>query len=201
MRRPENIREVAALRPDYMGFIFYEKSPRYVGVDFQVPEHDRSVKRVAVFVDEKEESMRKRGSSLGAHAVQLHGSETPAVCGNLRAAGFEVIKAFSVDDGFNFDSLLPYENLVDYFLFDTKGKHPGGNAKSFDWKLLQNYHQRVPFFLSGGLNKDNVQNLAELAGMNLHALDVNSGVESSPGIKNPVDVEVMKGIVTAYNRK
>lgn len=201
MKQPENIREVAALRPDYMGFIFYEKSPRFVGADFQVPALDPAIKRVAVFVDETQETMMTQSGSIGARTLQLHGNEAPEVCGSLRAKGYEVIKAFSVDETFDFHTLEAYEGAVDYFLFDTKGKLPGGNARAFDWSLLKQYHQRVPFFLSGGLNNENIHQLTFLSAMNLHALDVNSGVETSPGLKSRASVETMKQWVTTYNSK
>jgi phosphoribosylanthranilate isomerase len=102
----------------------------------------------------------------------------------LRDAGYKVIKALSIDATFDFNQASAYQGSVDFFLFDTKGPLYGGNAMRFDWSLLRNYDQSVPFFLSGGLSPENVTAVSGLADMNLHALDVNSGIESSPGVKD-----------------
>ena len=125
--------------------------------------------------------------------VQLHGNESPAQCDELKATGLGVIKVFSIDDDFNFELTKPYRKVVDYFLFDTKGKYYGGNAKTFNWKILERYDQEIPFFLSGGLSPENVNALGDIVKMNLHALDLNSGVEISPGLK---DIEKIRTIVT-----
>ncbi|HET6544809.1 MAG TPA: phosphoribosylanthranilate isomerase, partial [Chryseolinea sp.] len=131
--------------------------------------------------------------SLKLDFVQLHGDESPAQCDELKATGLGIIKVFSIDDDFNFDLTKPYREVVDYFLFDTKGKYYGGNAKAFNWKVLDAYDQEVPFFLSGGLSPDNVNALGDVQKMNLHALDLNSGVEVSPGFK---DIEKIKTIMS-----
>jgi phosphoribosylanthranilate isomerase len=174
MRDAANIKAVAELGPDYMGFIFYEKSPRYVGQDFRIP----VANAVGVFVNESTANILGKN----VRVVQLHGDETPSQVAELKGKGLTVIKVFSVDDQFDFAQTRDYK--ADYFMFDTKGKYYGGNAKTFDWKKLEEYDQSTPFFLSGGLNADNLKDLDILKGMNLHAVDVNSGVEDSPGIKN-----------------
>ena len=107
----------------------------------------------------------------------------------LKKDGRKIMKVFSVGDGFDFDSTRPYEDLADFFLFDTKGKYHGGNSRRFDWEILKKYNQRVPFFLSGGIGPADVPEVAALAKMNLHALDINSGVESAPALKDPSAVE------------
>jgi phosphoribosylanthranilate isomerase len=191
MKQADNIQQVAGLRPDYLGFIFYPQSPRFVGTDFLVPVIDAAIRKVSVFVNESEAKMDELSRRILAKRVQLHGDESPAICANMKERGYEVIKAFSIDDQFNFSSLTPYDKVVDYFLFDTKGKHRGGNGAAFDWDILKNYHQRIPFFLSGGLSKHNLSQLGLLSSMNLHALDLNSGVETSPGVK---DTELIKEI-------
>ena len=180
MRDAENIQAVAGLQPDYMGFIFYEKSPRFVGSEFSVT----GLNAVGVFVNESTEEILNKLKSINAGIVQLHGNETPEQCAELKGKGIQVIKAFSIDDDFDFDKTRPYEDVVDYFLFDTKGKYYGGNAYPFDWNKLNEYSQSKPFFLSGGLNAQNVANLDLVKGMNLYAIDLNSGVEDSPGVKN-----------------
>ena len=191
---PENITAVASLRPQYLGFIFYPKSPRFVGESFDIPANlPASIKRVGVFVNESNAVIIAKSQSLKLDLVQLHGNESPEQCDELKATGLGVIKVFSVDDDFNFDLTKPYREVVDYFLFDTKGKYYGGNAKTFNWKILRQYDQEVPFFLSGGLSPDNVNTLGDIQKMNLHALDLNSGVEISPGIK---DLEKIKTVMT-----
>jgi phosphoribosylanthranilate isomerase len=185
MRDADNILQVAALRPAYMGFIFYEKSPRFVGQGFVLPVgFPADIKKVGVFVNAPAESMLATAARVGLDALQLHGHESVEVCQQVKAAGLEVIKVFSVDDDFDFSTTEPFRAVADYFLFDTKGKLYGGNAKTFDWSVLRRYDQQVPFFLSGGLTPANVADAMALEGVNLYALDVNSGVETAPGKKD-----------------
>lgn len=192
MRDPDNIREVAALRPDFMGFIFYGGSPRCVPDDWVLPEIDESIRRVGVFVNENLDVVLKKIKRHRLDFVQLHGEEPVLRCEKLRTAGVGVIKVFSVDHDFDFNVTSRYKGVVDYFLFDTKGKHYGGNSKTFDWNILQQYDQEIPFLLGGGITLNNIDDTVRLSGMNLHALDVNSGAEVSAGIK---DVDQVKRIV------
>jgi phosphoribosylanthranilate isomerase len=198
MREPENIRDVAALAPDFMGFIFYAKSPRYVGEDFTLPKNlSNEVKRVGVFVNEDAVEIIKKAEALNLDYVQLHGTESVQECEKLKKNNIGVIKVFSVDDQFDFETTKAYESVVDFFLFDTKGKYYGGNAKTFNWNLLKKYGQRVPFFLSGGLSPENSEEgLQSLAGMNLYALDINSGVETSPAVKDINKIVTIKDLLT-----
>lgn len=185
MRDADNILQAASFAPDYMGFIFYPASPRFVGNAFVIPPNlSSTIRRVGVFVNEATDLILLKARQLGLDHIQLHGNETTAQAAQLKDAGLKVIKVFSVDDAFNFQSTKAYVPLVDYFLFDTKGKHYGGNAKTFNWEILKHYDQEIPFFLSGGLSPENVEEVFELKGMNLHALDVNSGVEEAPGKKS-----------------
>lgn len=193
----DNIVEVASLNPDYMGFIFYEPSPRHVGVDFKMPVLPKSIKKVGVFVNEEVEVIKKLVAKFKLDFVQLHGHESVEDCRVLKELGVGVIKVFSVDATFDFDTTAPYEGVVDYFLFDTKGKFYGGNAIPFDWNLLTNYHQRVPFFLGGGLTLENISGIKRLSTMNLHAIDVNSGVEDSAGKKNIGRIEAVIKILNS----
>lgn len=185
MRDSENIAQVSLLRPQYLGFICYQKSPRFIGNDFTIPETlPSSIKKVGVFVNESNEVIASTVKSLGFDFIQLHGDEKAKTCIELKESGFKIIKAFSVDDDFDFIETKPYKEVVDYFLFDTKGMHYGGNSKAFNWSVLNKYDQEVPFFLSGGLSPENVVDLGDIMKMNLHALDFNSGVELTPGLKN-----------------
>ncbi len=192
MREADNIMDVASLNPEYLGFIFYAPSPRYVGDDFQIPSNiPDSVRRVGVFVNEDSKTILEKARLHNFDLIQLHGNETPEQAGELRATGLKIIKVFSVDDTFNFRITKPYVEMADYFLFDTKGKNYGGNATTFNWEILKHYDQEVPFFLSGGLSPENVTDISSLEGMNLHAVDVNSGVEDSPGKKNITKIKLL----------
>lgn len=185
MRDTNNITQVTTLGPDYMGFIFYPASPRYVGVDFKLLDKVKSpVVRVGVFVNTGNEEIMRQSTIVGFDHVQLHGNEGVQQAAALKDSGFKVIKVFSVDDAFDFRVTRQFDRVVDFFLFDTSGKLYGGNARTFNWKVLQRYDQNVPFFLSGGISPENVEDITALEGMNLHALDVNSGVEEAPGLKD-----------------
>lgn len=185
MREADNIRDVAALNPDYMGFIFYEHSPRHVGSDFIIPEKFPStIERVGVFVNHSISFVREAMDTYQLDYAQLHGDESVLYCSELKAHGISIIKVFRVDEDFDFSITEHFEQVADFFLFDTKGKLYGGNAKPFDWNLLNQYNQALPFFLSGGIHPENVQELKNIASLNLHAVDVNSGVEDHPGLKS-----------------
>lgn len=192
MRDANNIGALMEIRPDYMGFIFYPKSPRFVGSDFHLPDDfPAEVKKVGVFVNATNEEMLLSVKRFALDYLQLHGNEPAEQCKELKEQGIKLIKVFSVDDEVDFTITHPYQNLVDFFLFDTKGKYYGGNARTFDWNVLKKYDQQVPFFLSGGISPYNVSGIKELMDMNLHAIDINSGVEVSPGMK---DIEKIKDI-------
>lgn len=197
MREAGNIVAVGALQPDYMGFIFYERSRRFVENDFSIPAGlAPNIKRVGVFVNEKIDQMLTQVFRLTLDYVQLHGDEVPEVCKVLKENGIGVIKAFSVDGAFDFSRTRPYGAWADFFLFDTKSENYGGTGKSFDWNLLKMYDQKIPFFLSGGLSPDNIENVKALKGMNLHAADVNSGVEQAPGMKDVGKIRQLKDLLT-----
>jgi len=124
-------------------------------------------------------------------AIQLHGNENPAFCNRLKDLNVEIIKVFSIKKDFYFSALAPYENVCDYFLFDTKGELPGGNGYAFDWELLKSYPSSKPFFLSGGIGIDHLADLEDISKLNLplYAIDVNSKFESEAGIKK---IELLK---------
>ncbi len=184
MMHRDNILQVASANPDYMGFIFYKGSPRYVGEKFTVPDIGPSIKRIGVFVNEATKAIRDVAEKVKLDGVQLHGEETPLQCRELRGDGVCVIKAFLVDDEFDFTLTKPYEDAVDYFLFDAKGRLRGGNGLPFDWELLDRYHGRIPFFLSGGVGVDNASLIKGITHKQFYAIDVNSGIEDKPGLKS-----------------
>jgi phosphoribosylanthranilate isomerase len=192
MKYKDNIKAVICLRPDYMGFIFHEKSARFF--EGELPKLPKSIKKVGVFVDEKLEDLILKINEYQLDAVQLHGNETPEYCASIRAV--EVIKVFSIKDEFNFDVLTPYEAVCDYFLFDTKGKLPGGNGYTFNWDVLKDYPSTKPYFLSGGIGLNELEKIKvfkqSLASKYCYAIDVNSKFELEPGLKNSEELEKFK---------
>lgn len=194
MRDQKNIGEVAGTGPDYLGFIFYHESPRFVGEDFEMPEIGRLTKKVGVFVNAPTEEILAKAVIHELDFVQLHGTEPIEQCQELRQHNILIIKAFSIDDKFNFQHTKSYHGAADYFLFDTKGKLFGGNATRFDWSILARYDQQTPFFLSGGLRPEHMDEVKVLTNMNIHAIDINSGVEVAPGLK---DVSKVEQVITA----
>jgi phosphoribosylanthranilate isomerase len=184
MKYPDNILEVGSLLPDYMGFIFWERSARYF--DGEIPKLPESIKKVGVFVNETVENIIVKIAKYNLQAIQLHGKESVEFCQDLKTkidTSIEIIKVFSVGDDFDFGVLKPFEKVCDYFLFDTKGKLPGGNGTTFDWKILENYKSEKPFFLSGGIGIEEIPTIKNLK-FPIYAIDVNSRFEIEPGLKN-----------------
>ena len=180
MRDAENIREVEALRPDWMGFIFWPKSSRYVS---KFPE-DMPVccKRVGVFVDEDINLVKHTAKDHALDIIQLHGSESPEYARQLRE--WEVIKAFNIATADDFEATKPYEGIVDYFLFDTKGKSVGGNGEKFDWDVLADYVGKTPFLLSGGIGPDDAERIKSFHHPKCIGIDLNSRFELAPALKD-----------------
>lgn len=197
MREGKNIQEVAAVEPDYMGFIFFEPSPRFVGRNFEMPMLPSSIKRVGVFVNATTEEMVDKVHKFQLDYLQLHGNEPADQLEALGEKNVKLIKVFSVDDTFDFAVTEAYLPHVDYFLFDTKGKYFGGNAKKFNWEILRKYDQEIPFFLSGGIGPAELEGLNNIKNFNLHAVDVNSGVEVAAGLKDLQKVNEVKRILNA----
>ncbi|WP_072881396.1 phosphoribosylanthranilate isomerase [Salegentibacter echinorum] len=194
MKEADNILEVAELQPDYMGFIFYDKTPR--NFDAEMPQIPSAVKKTGVFVNAKIDDILKKIRKYDLKALQLHGNESPEFCGELnillREVKIELIKVFSIGEDFDFKDIKAYEAVVDYFLFDTKGKNKGGNGTVFNWEILKEYPSEKPFFLSGGIGLEQLSAVKELQehfrakGKEdvLYAIDVNSKFEDKPGLKN-----------------
>ncbi|WP_245574831.1 phosphoribosylanthranilate isomerase [Aequorivita capsosiphonis] len=189
-----NIAEVAELQPEYLGFIFYAKSPRYFDAE-EIPPLPPGVKKVGVFVDEKISRVIELTKKHSLDFIQLHGNESKEYVLDLQwylvFSKTLVWKAFNLDDYFDFNQLSIFENKVDKFLFDTKGKEKGGNGFTFNWEILKKYTLKKPFILSGGIGMEEVDSLKELLKTELpiHAIDVNSKFEIEPGLK---DVSVLK---------
>ncbi len=185
MRDPKNIQDVAALNPDYMGLIFYPDSPRYVG---EPPEKVMAAKtameKVGVFVNASTEEVLESAQTWGCSLVQLHGDESVGQCLEIRRMGYKVIKAFPIGSDFDFKVLGPYAQAVDFFLFDTKATERGGTGETFDWAILDGYELKVPFFISGGIGLEQLDDLDKIQSPQLYGLDVNSRFEISPGLKD-----------------
>lgn len=187
MKYLENIQEVAALQPDYLGFIFYEKSKR--NFDGIIPELPESIKKTGVFVNAALVEIIGKINRYDLQAIQLHGDESVDFILELKTkinSSIEIIKVFGIKHQFNFEDIKPYEKVVDYFLFDTKGKERGGNGITFDWTVLKKYPSTKPFFLSGGIGLEQIEEVKEIMNSNLpvYALDVNSQFEIEAGLKS-----------------
>ncbi|NJB81558.1 phosphoribosylanthranilate isomerase [Wenyingzhuangia aestuarii] len=186
MKHEENIKAVAGLQPDYMGFIFYPKSPR--NFEGAIPKMDEHIKKTGVFVNAPIDFVLEKVKQYGFKAVQLHGSESVAYCQELIShdLDIELFKVFSIKDEFDFSVLKNYEPFVNYFLFDTKGKDKGGNGYTFDWSVLKQYPSTKPFILSGGIGVDEIEKVKEILKTELpiYALDINSKFETEPAVKD-----------------
>jgi phosphoribosylanthranilate isomerase len=188
MRDADNIRELAQLPIDYMGFIFYPKSARYVErrPDVKLPQ---AIKKVGVFVNETAEVIRQKAAEHQLNAVQLHGNEPVKSCVELQETGLEVFKVFGIDETFDWTTVEPYLSSVDYFLFDTKSPQHGGTGQTFNWNKLHEYPFEKPYFLSGGLSLENIAEAIAFEDSRLIGLDLNSKFEIAPGQK---DISTLK---------
>lgn len=212
MRDAANIRDVEALGIDWLGMIFWPKSPRYVGA---VPAgsgiatdgksrttegNTKTVKRVGVFVNETIRNIITHVTDYNLDIIQLHGNETPDMIGDLRAElnnskrhGTIIIKAISVTSTEDLERCRDYEDSVDYFLFDTRCTTVGGSGRQFDWSVLDAYTGRRPFLLSGGIGPDDVDRIKSLSHPMFAGIDLNSRFETEPGMK---DVEALRGFIS-----
>ena len=198
MKYHDNILNISSLNPDYMGFIFWEKSKRNIELD-SIPEIPKTIKKVGVFVDASINEINSKIKQYELQIIQLHGNESVNYCKNVKKLGVSVIKAFSVNSEFNFNTIKEYVPFVDYFLFDTKGKLPGGNGITFDWKILEKYPFYKPFFLSGGIGKTEIDAIKKFlktdVAKNCIAIDVNSRFETKPGLKSEIKLKKFKKLL------
>ncbi|GHU94997.1 N-(5'-phosphoribosyl)anthranilate isomerase [Bacteroidia bacterium] len=173
-----------------MGFIFYEKSARYAqqwpiqNLDFVPP----SIKKIGVFVNESVENILDIVRQYHLDGVQLHGNENPEMCGYLKAKKMLCIKSFGIAHPDDFAAANGYEPHTDYFLFDTKTPAHGGSGQKFDWGILQSYRGTKPFFLSGGIAPDDAADILQIQHPCLFGVDINSGFETAPAIKNAAQI-------------
>ena len=180
MRDASNIQELEKLSINWMGMIFWPKSSRFVP---EVPAYlPRRVKRVGVFVDASMEEIRQHVTDYQLDIIQLHGQESPAFAEALKP--LPVIKAFNIADPEDLNQTKAYEGIVDYFLFDTKGKVVGGNGEKFDWSVLSSYQGETPFLLSGGIGPDDAEAVNSFHHPRCIGIDLNSRFEQAPAFKD-----------------
>ena len=200
MRDAENIRKAEALEVDLLGFIFYSKSARHISQDRESVEVIRrcTKPKVGVFVNETIDNISDKAELYKLDYLQLHGSETPDMCKKLRQRGYSVIKAFSIASADDFKSVENYSGCCDYFLFDTKCAGYGGSGMRFDWSLLDEYNGTTPFLLSGGLTPDCFDELNLLEHPMFAGIDLNSGFEVSPAMK---DVDKLRVFISQFRKQ
>lgn len=197
LKHPDNIGEVMALRPDYIGFICYPGSKRFVDqLDADWVAGLQGVTKTGVFVDAAIHDVKNAIRQYGFQAVQLHGTETPAYCAELADCDVEIIKAFGIGKGFDWATLTAYEAVADHYLFDTQSAQHGGTGKRFDWTLLHGYPSAKSFFLSGGISAENIADALQLGDARLYALDLNSRFETAPGVK---DIALLRNTLQTIN--
>lgn len=194
MRDTKNLEQLCSIGPDYIGFIFYPKSKRFVGVHpdpalFKIP--PAGILKVGVFVNEQIDRVTQMVEEYQLELVQLHGNESPAYCRKLMGLGIQVIKAFSPGGGTTGSKTLQsgsgiegYKEVVHTLLFDTPGPGWGGSGQKFDWSLLKDQSVPVPYILSGGIGPEDTEAIGKLKNENLMGIDLNSRFELSPGLKD-----------------
>ena len=187
MRDESNIRDLVKVHPDYIGFIFYSGSERFVGDSFNsgildyIPE---SIKKVGVFVKAGKDYILGKTDIFGLNLIQLHGGESSEFCRELSHRGIPIIKVFSINEEFNFNSINPFKPFCKYFMFDTECKTYGGSSRKFDWDSLSQYDNEIPVFLSGGIGPEDADSIKGLKNLNIHAVDINSRFEKAPALKD-----------------
>ena len=193
MTDKENIREILReIQPDYMGFIFYEPSSRYVenkldpGYVKSLPD---GIHKTGVFVDASEDYIYDRARQYGLTTLQLHGNENPDFCRRFMDQGYEVVKVFHIYQSFDISMMNAYRDACDFFLFDRAGKYKGGNGVKFNWDILHQYTLQKPYFLSGGVTPEDGPNIMAIKDKRLYAVDINSRFEIDKGVKNADQVK------------
>lgn len=184
MRDPHNLEQVCSLAPEFVGFIFYSRSKRFVGTTpdpalFDIP--GAEIMKVGVFVNEELSQVRKAIQVYGLDMVQLHGGESADYCKSLSGETL-VIKALVPNE--DQSEIEKYLGVVDFFLFDSPGEGFGGTGQKFDWNLLEHLNMSTPFFLSGGIESGDATALKSIDLNGLIGIDINSRFEISPGEKD-----------------
>jgi phosphoribosylanthranilate isomerase len=193
IRCRHNLQEIQKLEPDFIGFIFYRDSPRFVGNGLS-PEDlaiiPQGIKKTGVFVNQDEKEITKIKEEYKLDYVQLHGNETASFCRGLRENGLSIIKSFRVEKKSDFIEMNDFIPYCDYFLFDTMTSKYGGSGKKFDWKIMNGYKAGHPFILSGGIKPEDAAVIMSLSIPSLEGVDINSGFEIQPGLKDLEKLEI-----------
>ena len=199
LKYPENIQAVSDLKPDFMGFIFYPKSPRYAEpLDSAVLNSlPATIKKIGVFVNEDLENTLTIAYKYKLDGLQLHGAELVDMCRELKKLGYLVIKAFPIAETYNFKVTKSYEGVCDYFLFDTKTEAYGGSGLKFNWKMLNEYTGDTPFLLSGGIALDDAEAIQKIEHPKFAGIDLNSKFEVKPGLKN---ISLLKDFISNFQK-
>lgn len=195
MRSADNIRQVESLGIDWMGFIFYEPSPRHVS---QVPEYmPKRCRRVGVFVNASIPYITERVRDYGLDIVQLHGTETTDFITDLRSElpSVCIIKAISVSTITDLSTASLYDMKTDYLLFETKCTTYGGSGQQFDWSIIDHYHGTTPFILAGGIGPDDAKNINRITHPQFAGIDINSRFELAPALK---DITKLQKFLNSY---
>lgn len=187
MREAANIREVEQSGADWMGFIFYPESPRFVSeIPVYLPEKAR---RVGVFVNESKERIIETASLFGLDLVQLHGDESPEFCNEMKEIRLTTIKSFRIGDHFSNEEVEPYHGKCDYFLFDAQTSLYGGSGKKFNWNVLSDYRGETPFLLGGGIAPADAEALKAFSHPKCVGTDINSRFEIAPAQKDAQQIK------------
>ncbi|MDR2520846.1 MAG: phosphoribosylanthranilate isomerase [Bacteroidales bacterium OttesenSCG-928-I14] len=196
MKYPENITKLGNLSIQMIGLIFYKKSIRYVEkLNMETVKLPPFIQLVGVFVDETLKNILDIINKYSINIVQLHGIESPELCKKLKKYGLIVIKSFQIGKIEDLNFCIPYENICNYFLFDTKTSQYGGSGNKFDWKILSFYCRKIPFFLSGGISEDDVDAIKQLNNIRLFGIDLNSKFEIEPGLK---DIDKIRSFILNF---
>ncbi len=196
MKHPDNIKELSELPIDFMGMIFYPKSPRFVDsltLDDLNNSLSPRIERVGVFVNESIEYIMEKANLYNLDLIQLHGNESVGFCEELSKT-MPIIKAFNVSEPADFEQTKAYEDSCSYFLFDTKTPQHGGSGQKFDWGILDGYKGKLPFFLSGGISVEDTDSIKQISNPKFYGVDLNSKFEAAPGLK---DIEQLQQFIKA----
>ncbi len=196
----ENITALITMNVARLGFIFYNKSPRYVYGKLNEQELNKipkQIKKTGVFVNAEIAEIEEIIERYHLDSIQLHGNESPEFC-NYFKTKTEVIKTISIKDESSFETAKLHQETCDLFLFDTHSGIFGGTGKSFDWQWLEAYSLNKPFYLSGGISLQNFAEIKKIAHEQLIGIDINSMFETAPGIK---DIEKIKLLIALMNTK
>ena len=198
LTKMDQIQELISMNIDFLGFIFYEKSPRFVLNHLSLEEISKinHQGKVGVFVNETVEKITEISEKSNLNFIQLHGDEDENFIKDLRKnvkKEVKLIKVFRVGETFNFQFSI-FNSLVDYFLFDTDSKAFGGTGKTFYWQILNEIEIPIPYFLSGGISLENIHQLSTINHKPL-ALDINSKFEIEPGIKDIEKIKTLKSLL------